>query len=290
DVHVRRRRDQYRPVPARVGRAAGEHGRVALPGLHERVRYRFAGTVEHPPGQPDRPARILPLGEPDREERPDRLGRGRHGPSSNGVERSTRSNRYASAHSGTVASRSNPAISRPRAAAGTELKIGSWPKSGSPGKYICVTRRWANACPNSEKCRCAGRQALWWFCHGYAPGFTVTNRYRPPASVRQRPVPVKFGSSGAGWLSPSWRYRPAAFACHSSTSVPASGRPSVSTTRPCTTMRSPRGSPGWWAVRSASAGETVPPPNTGPVTPVRPRGSGTNARCGARRAGDREAG
>ena len=29
----------------------------------------------------------------------------------------------------------------------------------------------------------AGRQALWWFFHGYAPGLTVTKRYRPSASV-----------------------------------------------------------------------------------------------------------
>ena len=29
----------------------------------------------------------------------------------------------------------------------------------------------------------------------------VTNRYRPSESVRHRPAPVKFGSSGAGWLS-----------------------------------------------------------------------------------------
>ena len=44
--------------------------------------------------------------------------------------------------------------------------MGSWPKSGSPGKYIWVTSRWTNARPNSEKWMCAGRQALWWFFHG----------------------------------------------------------------------------------------------------------------------------
>ena len=49
-----------------------------------------------------------------------------------------------------------------RAPAGsrTELKIGSWPNSGSPGKYICVTSRCVNARPNSEKWMCAGRHAL----------------------------------------------------------------------------------------------------------------------------------
>ena len=57
----------------------------------------------------------------------------------------------------------------------TALKIGSWAKSGSPGKYICVTSRCANAVPSSEKWMCAGRQALWWLPQGYAPGLIVTN-------------------------------------------------------------------------------------------------------------------
>ena len=42
----------------------------------------------------------------------------------------------------------------------TELKIGSKANSGSPGKYICVTKRVRNDGPNSEKWMCAGRQAL----------------------------------------------------------------------------------------------------------------------------------
>ena len=29
----------------------------------------------------------------------------------------------------------------------------------------------------------------------------VTNRYRPAESVMARPIPSKFGSSGAGWCS-----------------------------------------------------------------------------------------
>ncbi len=81
---------------------------------------------------------------------------------------------------------------------GTELKIGSCAKSGSPGKYICVISRWVNARPNSEKWMCAGRHALRWFRHGYGPGLIVTNRYRPCESVMHRPPPSKFGSSGAG--------------------------------------------------------------------------------------------
>ena len=50
-----------------------------------------------------------------------------------------------------------------------------------------------NARPNSEKWMWFGRQAFGWFPQGYAPGFTVMNRYRPSSSVRQRPAPEKFG-------------------------------------------------------------------------------------------------
>ena len=49
---------------------------------------------------------------------------------------------------------------------GIELKIGSCSKSGSSGKYICVTSRWVKLRPNSEKWMWAGRQAFAWFCHG----------------------------------------------------------------------------------------------------------------------------
>jgi len=71
------------------------------------------------------------------------------------------SHSYPSAHSGCVMDRSNRQIMRCLAAAsGTELKIGSWANSESPGKYICVTSRCVNAHPNSEKWMCAGRHAL----------------------------------------------------------------------------------------------------------------------------------
>jgi hypothetical protein len=54
--------------------------------------------------------------------------------------------------------------------------MGSCPKSGSPGKYIWVMRRLLKASPKRERWMWAGRQALWWFFQGYAPGLTVTNR------------------------------------------------------------------------------------------------------------------
>ena len=44
--------------------------------------------------------------------------------------------------------------------------MGSNGNSGSPGKYIWVTRRLVKPVPNTEKWMCAGRQALWWFFHG----------------------------------------------------------------------------------------------------------------------------
>src|ERR1700750_870686 len=63
-------------------------------------------------------------------------------------------------------SRSNAAISRLRAcSSGTAWKIGSNASSGSPGKYIWVTRRVANAGPKYEKWMWFGRQALRGFGH-----------------------------------------------------------------------------------------------------------------------------
>ena len=49
---------------------------------------------------------------------------------------------------------------RCRACSGTDWKIGSKSKSGSSGKYICVTRRVVSAGPSSEKWMCAGLHAL----------------------------------------------------------------------------------------------------------------------------------
>src|SRR6266508_4319054 len=88
---------------------------------------------------------------PDRVEGTDRLRRRaqqRH--VSTGVVRepprpSTMSHWKPSAHSGCVVSRSKRATSSARDfGSRTELKIGSYGKSGSPGKYICVTSRWVN--------------------------------------------------------------------------------------------------------------------------------------------------
>src|SRR5699024_11820599 len=77
-------------------------------------------------------------------------------------------------------------------------KIGSSGNSGSPGKYICVIMRWVKSVPNNEKWTWAGRQALWWFFHGYGAGLIVVNSYEPSSPVIARPTPEKFGSIGAG--------------------------------------------------------------------------------------------
>ena len=91
--------------------------------------------------------------------------------------RSTTSHWYPSAHSGSVVGRSKRAIIRSRACGSrTDWKIGSYSNSGSPGKYIWVTSRVANAVPNREKWMWAGRQAFSWLPHGYAPGLIVMNR------------------------------------------------------------------------------------------------------------------
>ena len=137
---------------------------------------------------------------------------------------------------------------------------------------------------------CAGRQAFAWFFHGYAPGLIVTNRYRPSSSVSARPAPVKLGSSGAGWESCGWAYLPPAFACQTSTSVFRTGRPSPSSTRPCTMIRWPWGSSACWRVRSWSSSPTRPSPSSGPVVSVSDRGNVTSGRAGARRRVDRYAG
>ena len=106
--------------------------------------------------------------EADRVVRPDglrRRARQRHG-SSSGVVRGRRGRGRCPSGSraptrARVVSRSNRATSSARAVGSrTELKIGSYANSGSPGKYICVTSRCVNARPKSEKWMCAGRQAF----------------------------------------------------------------------------------------------------------------------------------
>jgi len=57
-------------------------------------------------------------------------------------------------------------------------------------------------------------------------------------------------------------------ACQISTNVPRSGLPSVSNTRPETTIRSPIGSPACWTVRSLSFSLISTGPNRGPVISV----------------------
>src|SRR5262249_29610883 len=157
--------------------------RIGLPDLEHRIGDGLCVAVDHAPLDRD----LLPghdcdgqvVGRgprnPDVQERTDGLRRRRHGVSTGtstsiGVAsrpRRTMSNVYPSAWSGTVVSQSKVPINRRRARSSRMLVyIGSKSSSGSPGKYICVTRRVTNAGPNSEKWMCAGRHALGWLRHG----------------------------------------------------------------------------------------------------------------------------
>src|ERR1700722_16425160 len=115
----------------------------------------------------------------------------------------------------------------------------------------------------------------------------VTNRYRPAESVMARPIPSKFGSSGAGWCSRECRYRPPALVCQISISVSGTGRPSESSTRPARMIRCPCGSPAGWVGRSGSVAVIRSSPRSGPVTSVSRCGSSTSGRWGWRSAVER---
>ena len=59
----------------------------------------------------------------------------------------------------------------------TELKIGSYSNSGSPGKYICVTSRCGELRARRPRSGCGpGATRSSWLRHGYAPGLIVMNR------------------------------------------------------------------------------------------------------------------
>ncbi len=79
---------------------------------------------------------------------------------------------------------------------------------------------------------------------------------------------MKLGSSGAGWSSRWWMYRPAELACHTSMIVFGTGSSFSSRTRPVTMIRSPIASPPVpaFVVRSASSAVSSASAGPGPVT------------------------
>src|SRR6266545_1408486 len=190
DLVMRCSSDLERETALRIGAAPPPAVRTPVPELDHAVADRHVLAVEQLSDQLHRRVVVtrdeLVLGapaKPDRVEGTDRLRRRaqqRH--VSTGVVRepprpSTMSHWKPSAHSGCVVSRSKRATSSARDfGSRTELKIGSYGNSGSPGKYICVTSRWVNSRPKTEKWMCAGRHAFSWLPHGYAPGLTVTKR------------------------------------------------------------------------------------------------------------------
>ena len=137
---------------------------------------------------------------------------------------------------------------------GTELKIGSYGKSGSPGKYICVTSRCANARPSSEKWMCAGPPGVVVVAPRVGPGL---DRHEAVA-----PLVVGHAAPGAGEVRVQ-RRRPAVPAV--AVAARGVGLPDldqrvaqrlalgVEDTRPETVIRSPIGSPSCWRVRSWSS-------------------------------------
>ena len=148
--------------------------RVRLPDLDHAVGHGIAVPVHELPPDPDRPRIVvrderrphLLVEEADGEVRPDRLRRRQperlsHRAAPRAASPPGRRRRCRSGSreptSGSVRSSSKSQIRRSRAcSSGIELKIGSNGKSGSPGKYICVTSRSGKARPKTEMWMCAG--------------------------------------------------------------------------------------------------------------------------------------
>ena len=123
-----------------------------------------------------------------------------------------------------------------------QLKIGSAASSGSPGKYICVTRRVAKAGPKTEKWMCAGPPGVVVVAPGIGAGadgdeavaaLVVGQGAAAAGEVRvERRVVLVDRVADSGRRRWPARPRPA---------CAGTGRPSSSSTRPLTTMRSPSG-------------------------------------------------
>ena len=164
-------RPQPKPAGARRARRAARSppSRRAPARPRRRARGRRSGA---PPAARDRPAGAArAMQRPNEKNGPtvcDGVAPARHHPPP-----ASRRGRRARCRTGTPAptpESSCPSRGRdqPLARRGsrTDWKIGSAANSGSPGKYICVTRRSVNARPKIEKWMWAGRHALGWFATG----------------------------------------------------------------------------------------------------------------------------
>lgn len=193
--HRTRLYGEHRPLTVGVGRAAPEGAEavgaaygaacvvgvveaaigIGLPRLDQAVRDGCPGAVHEPATQPDpawrfrrhRERAVLPH-QPDRQVRPDGLRRRQLARSFAGI---LEWRAGGSPEHDVEAVGHRPRRPGRRQIEGTDeppagliardaREIGSWSKSGSSGKYICVTSRCMNARPNREKWMCAGRQAL----------------------------------------------------------------------------------------------------------------------------------
>ena len=122
---------------------------------------------------------------------------------------------------------------------GTSARIGSSAFAGSSAKYMRVASRVSRPRASTRDQRGAapasGRPGP-----GTRPGRTVSNgeapvgRRSPPGRSRRIRRRAASGRSSAGW-----RYRPAAFACHTSMMASGTGSPAPSRSEPCTTICRP---------------------------------------------------
>ena len=205
-------RGQLEAAAVRVSTAAEASG--PAPDFDQRVRDGLAGAVEHTPdgSAHRRPARSRLGPRADVQERADRLRRRDRAQSSwpsssNGVEREQRCRRRNRAPRRGSSSRDRTARSTARAPSGrgSSRRSGRRETAGRPG--------------STSASRAAARTRDRTMRSGCAPGArrsdgSATDRRRaspsrtgiaPRESVRQRPAPSKFGSSGESWRSTSCR-------------------------------------------------------------------------------------
>ena len=189
-------------------------GRIAAPEAVRRARARRArpsrarrprrAPSRRPAGRPARPARRAPsraLREPDVEERADRLRRRRdHSSSSNAVSRRrTMSNRKPSAWLRDVVSRSNAETMRSRGlriAHGVEDRVVREQRVAREVHLGDEPLR--ERAPEQREVDVRRPPGVRMVPPRVGAGLDCDESVAPSASVRQRPPPLKFGSSGAG--------------------------------------------------------------------------------------------
>ena len=264
-------------APAVVGAAAARTPPVRLPDLDQRVGHRLARAVEHRPATRTAPARRAGRA---RSRRAAQSPMRRNGPTvCDGVARASlvapraaSSGRRARCRTGSRApapASSSPGRSaqtiRSRACGSrTELKIGSYGKSGSPGKYICVTSRCGERAAEQREVDVRRPPGVRVVAPRVGAGLdrdeAVAALGVGEAAARRRRSSGRAGPGGGRRRGGSGRRRSPARSRPASR-APA-GRPR-SSTRPVTMMRWPSGSPVVLAREVGVGGRRAPSPKTG---------------------------